>query len=378
MARVKLIQNKEDVAPEHYELFAELAALRGRISGPSTVILHSPGLARPWNEISEYLHRDSIVEARLAELAVAATAREYDSAYVWNAHAGAARRAGAAGASLDAVAHRTTLDGLPEDEATVIRFVRGLLQNNRVDQDVFDALLAAHDARWLVELACWVGRYGALAGVLSTFEVDLNPNAEPLPVSRGARGAARPVLDTPRLPLITSGDGLDDEGRAVYDIIDKARKGVRGPSTILLYSPPLTLRDFEVNSFFQSTSALESATRELVILATAREKDCPYIWWRHTADARDAGLDDDSIAVVRERGDAHNLAPPQADVLTFVRAVLRDHAVPQDLFDRLRDAHGVTWLVELTALIGHYGVRAAVLNTFEVAPAPGDETLPLP
>jgi hypothetical protein len=70
MARVKLIVDKEDVAPEHYALFDALAALRGRISGPSTVVLHSPGLARPWNEISEYLHRESLVEAEHAELAV--------------------------------------------------------------------------------------------------------------------------------------------------------------------------------------------------------------------------------------------------------------------------------------------------------------------
>src|SRR5512138_785677 len=62
MARVKLIVNRKDVAPEHHALFDTLAALRGRISGPSTVVLHSPGLAGPWNEISEYLHRQSIVE----------------------------------------------------------------------------------------------------------------------------------------------------------------------------------------------------------------------------------------------------------------------------------------------------------------------------
>src|SRR5688572_30876255 len=94
MARVKLIVHKEDVAPEHYALFDQLAALRGRISGPSTVVLHSPGLARPWNEISEYLHGQSIVAAADAELAVCATAREMDCGYVWNAHVAAARRAG--------------------------------------------------------------------------------------------------------------------------------------------------------------------------------------------------------------------------------------------------------------------------------------------
>jgi hypothetical protein len=86
MARIELIVNREDIAAEHHALFDKLAALRGRISGPSTVVLHSPGLARPWNEISEYLHRESIVEAPAAELAVCATAREKDCGYIWNAH----------------------------------------------------------------------------------------------------------------------------------------------------------------------------------------------------------------------------------------------------------------------------------------------------
>src|SRR5712664_4052053 len=86
MARVKLIVDKADIAPEHHALFDELAALRGRISGPSTIVLHSPGLARPWNAISEYLHRESIVEPEHAELAVCATAREHDCGYIWNAH----------------------------------------------------------------------------------------------------------------------------------------------------------------------------------------------------------------------------------------------------------------------------------------------------
>src|SRR6266542_2438095 len=113
MARVKLIVNKEDIAPEHHALFDKLAALRGRICGPSTVVLHSPGLARPWNEISEYLHRESIVEPEHAELAVCATAREKDCGYVWNAHVSQARKAGIAAETIDAVRDRRPVDGLP-------------------------------------------------------------------------------------------------------------------------------------------------------------------------------------------------------------------------------------------------------------------------
>src|SRR5438445_7618308 len=135
MPRVKLIQNREDVAPEHYAIFDELAALRGRISGPSSVVLHSPALARPWNEISEYLHRDSVVEAQDAELAVVASARENDCPYIWAAHAPAAGKAGVSNATMAAVRDRGSLEDLPASEAIIVRYVRQLLQDHRVEDD---------------------------------------------------------------------------------------------------------------------------------------------------------------------------------------------------------------------------------------------------
>src|SRR5213594_4606309 len=138
MARVKLIVNKEDIAPEHHALFDKLAALRGRISGPSTVVLWSPGLARPWNEISEYLHRQSIVEPQHAELAVCATARERDCGYVWNAHVPLALKAGIARQTIAAVAERRPDSELPEPARTVVLYASQLLQRNRVEDDVFD------------------------------------------------------------------------------------------------------------------------------------------------------------------------------------------------------------------------------------------------
>src|SRR3989449_10733214 len=144
MARVKPIVNRDDVAPEHHALFDELAALRGRISGPSTIVLWSPGLARPWNEISEYLHRQSIVEPQYAELAVCATARERDCAYVWNAHVPLARKAGVPASTIDVVRARGPVSGLPDAERAVVLYVRQLLQTNRVESDVFDRLLKDH------------------------------------------------------------------------------------------------------------------------------------------------------------------------------------------------------------------------------------------
>jgi 4-carboxymuconolactone decarboxylase len=380
MARVKLIVDKEDLAPEHAALFNELAALRGRVSGPSTIVLHSPGLARPWNQVSEYLHRDSIVEPAHAELAVCATARERDCGYVWNAHVPLALKAGIARQTIAAVAERRPAAELPEPARTVVLYVQQLLRNNRVDQEIFDRLSKAHDARWLVELTVWIGRYAALSGILNAFELTHAAPAESLPsVPAQTRqlGPVRAPLPAPRVAPITRRDQVAEEHRAVFDAVAGERGGVRGPFPWLLYSPVLGGRHLDVGTFLRSSSQVAASARELAIIATAREKDCPYVWAAHAPAARKADVSDAAVTAVRDRGDAAGLASAERDVVDYVRQLLRNSRVAQPVFDRLSAEHGVTWLVELTCLIGHYGIVSGVLNAFEVAPAAGAEQLPL-
>src|SRR5499426_223505 len=235
MARVKLIVGKEDVAPEHHALFDALAALRGRISGPSTVVLHSPGLARPWKEISEFLHRHSIVEPQHAELAVCATAREKDCGYIWNAHVPLARKAGVSATTLDLVRDRRNVIGMSGAEMAVVQYVRQLIQTNRVEPTVFNQLLQAHGPQWLVELTVWIGRYQALAGILNSFDVKPTMAAEELPVvpHASATETVRAPLTAPRVEPISRREQLPEEHRAIFDAVAEGRGSVRGPFSIL-------------------------------------------------------------------------------------------------------------------------------------------------
>jgi alkylhydroperoxidase family enzyme len=98
--------------------------------------------------------------------------------------------------------------------------------------------------------------------------------------------------------------------------------------------------------------------------------DCPYVWAAHAPLARKAGVREDAIAAVRDRAALTALTPDERDVVDYVRQLLRANRVDQALFDRLTAAHGTPWLVECTALIGHYGMITAQLNAFEVAPRP--------
>jgi 4-carboxymuconolactone decarboxylase len=355
--------------------------MRGRISGPSSVMLHSPGLARPWNEISEYLHRLSIVEPRDYELAVCATAREHDCPYVWNAHVPLAGKAGISDETIDVVRNRRPVDGLPAHEAAVVSYVRQLLQRHRVEPEVFGTLLAAMGPRGLVELTAWIGRYGALAGILNSFEVWPGEGADPLPVNTdGAslqRGPVRAPEPKARVEQITLRDQMAEADRPTFDVVAEGRGNVRGPWSLLMYAPDLCRRHFDVSNYLRFDSVVEPSLRELAILATARERDCPYVWAAHVPGARKEGTGEAAIAVLRDRGDSSALPPEERDVVDYVRQLLQTHRVDQRVFDRLTERHGVTWLVELTALVGHYGGVTGLLNAFEVSPAPEAAQLPL-
>ena len=380
MARVKLIQTRDDVPAEQYPLFDELAALRGRISGPSSVVLYSPGLARPWNQISEFLHGESIVEAQHAELAVCATAREFDCGYIWNAHVRSARAAGVSEAAIEAVATHQDVSGLPTQEAAVIRYVRQVLRDKRVDDATFDTLLKAHHARWVVELNAWIGRYAALAGILNCFDVSPAADAEVLPDAApqmSSKPAVRPPLPAPRITPLTSRDLIAETDAHVFDAVAEGRGSVRGPFAMLLYSPVLCRRVLDLSAYFREDRFVPAATRELAVIATARERECPYVWAAHAPAARKEGVAGAVVELVRDRGDTSQLSPGEHDVVELVRQLLRTHRVDQELFDRLQSAFTTAGLVELVAVIGHYVFVTTLLNALEVSPAPGAEQLPL-
>ena len=181
----------------------------------------------------------------------------------------------------------------------------------------------------------------------------------------------------PRVTPITTKDQVAPEHRGIFDAVAEGRNGVRGPFSILMYSPPLCECVLHSGSFLRFQSGVKPKEGELAILATAREKDCPYVWAAHVTLARKAGVREEAIAAVRERRDASGLQSDERAIVSYVRQLLRTNRVEQAVFDVLKDRHGVPWVVELTGIVGHYGLVTGMLNAFEVAPAPEAEQLPV-
>jgi 4-carboxymuconolactone decarboxylase len=182
MPRIEPISDKSQVAPEHQHVVEGVLKVFGALRGPHSVLLHSPALDEHALNLGNYFRYNSVVKSPEKELAIITGVRERDCLYVWAAQVGAGRRAGLREEAIAVVKERREVDGLEPHEKEIITYVRQLLRKNRVDQDVYDALVARYGAQWLIEMTAVVGYYGMLAGVVNAFEVPAPADGDVLPV----------------------------------------------------------------------------------------------------------------------------------------------------------------------------------------------------
>ncbi len=184
----------------------------------------------------------------------------------------------------------------------------------------------------------------------------------------GARGA--------RVPLLATREGLSPAQRAAWERIAESRGRVVGPFAVLLHSPEVARRVAELGHVLRFDGVLPAADRELAILAVARALDCQFEWAAHAPLARKAGVRDEAIAAIRDRRAPAGLTADEAAIVGHASALLVAHRVADDAFGVLRARLGDQGLVELTALVGYYGMIACTLNAFAVEPT-SDERLPV-
>jgi 4-carboxymuconolactone decarboxylase len=182
MPRIKMISEKSHIPAEQHAEFDRIVEVLHGVRGPFQILLHSPGLAQKVMEAGAQVRLGSTLTPVERELAIIAVAREKEARYEWAAHVKNGRNVGLGEDAIEAVRHRGDVSGLKADERDIVLFVRQLLQTNRVDDTLFNALKARKGERWLVELAATVGQYQYIAAINGTFQVEPAADADQLPV----------------------------------------------------------------------------------------------------------------------------------------------------------------------------------------------------
>lgn len=187
-----------------------------------------------------------------------------------------------------------------------------------------------------------------------------------------------------RIPL-PGRDQLSPEQLAVHDrVVSGPRGTIIGPLRAAIHNPELADRWSALGEVLRFRTCLPKKLNELAIILTARRFNSQIEWWVHAEAAAKAGLAAAVIEAIRD-GRPPVLAPDEAEVHAFTRALHEHGQVPKPIYDAIVARWGAVGVVDLTAVIGYYTMVSYTLNAHEiplpdgVAPPLAGETLtPLP
>ena len=171
MARIAIIEKKEDLQPEHQPTYDAIAQSRGVVGGPFLALLHSPELAGRTAHLGSYVRFESSLEPKVIELVALVSARELQCKHEWAAHVNHAQKAGIPLDTIRAVHQCRDAKDFTFEDAQIVSCVRELLRAHRITETTFQALYARFGERGLVELTATVGYYAMLACTLNTFDI---------------------------------------------------------------------------------------------------------------------------------------------------------------------------------------------------------------
>jgi 4-carboxymuconolactone decarboxylase len=169
-----------------------------------------------------------------------------------------------------------------------------------------------------------------------------------------------------RIPPV-SRERVKEELRPIFDEVAAGPGGVgTGPMSVLKNSPELARRAAPLFSYVRNESTVPKKLRELAMLITARAMDCPYIWNAHAALGRQEGLSDALVDSLRDNKPLPPMPADEAVIINYGMEMFKTRRVRQETFQAALDLLGTQGLVELTTLMGFYGLLAFNANAVEL------------
>lgn len=133
---------------------------RKGVFGPFLPLMRSPVLLERVAKVGEYLRFESVLDARIRELATCAAARHVGNQFEWHMHAPLAAKAGVDAGAIDALRQGARpASGLKDDEALALDFALELLRTNGSSELTYDRALRAFGEQGVVELTTLVGYF---------------------------------------------------------------------------------------------------------------------------------------------------------------------------------------------------------------------------
>lgn len=182
-----------------------------------------------------------------------------------------------------------------------------------------------------------------------------------------------------RLPLLTREDMVDEASGRIYEALAGAGgTPPRGTIAIALYSPETAAALGRIHDYLRTESALESRLAELLTLITAREMNLAYVWSAHEAAAVQAGLEPETVEVLRRNGPLIELSDDDALIMTFGRQLFRNRHVDSETFAALVERLDRQGTFDAIMLLTYYTMAGVLQRAVDQRPPEGWDPEGLP
>jgi 4-carboxymuconolactone decarboxylase len=172
-----------------------------------------------------------------------------------------------------------------------------------------------------------------------------------------------------RLPPVTPAD-LDEEGQRLLAARTNFKPGP-GPAHVSIYSP----REVDLGIPMGTKSPVGPRYFQIAVLITAREIDQQFEWTMHELAGRRQNLEQGVIDVIKYNKDVASLSDKDATLITFGRALFREHRVSSELWAKMVSQFGRQRTVQLMMIMGEYFKAGFMMNAVDQHLPPEREAL---
>ncbi|MFT5182348.1 MAG: 4-carboxymuconolactone decarboxylase [Alphaproteobacteria bacterium] len=120
-----------------------------------------------------------------------------------------------------------------------------------------------------------------------------------------------------------------------------------------------------VGAHVRYNTDFDDVLRELVIMTVAQEMRCEYEWKHHWRVAERAGATPERLAKIGTP-ELEAEPSPVGPAVRYARMLTQNEPIDDALVDTLKADFGIAGFVDLTIMIGYYGMLARFINTIRI------------
>jgi 4-carboxymuconolactone decarboxylase len=150
---------KSDMDAKGQKILDTFKSKDDTLRGPLAFASYNPGVGQALLDLHNAAVTGGTLDPHTRELAILVACRETNFNLEWNAHEPSGLKAGIDAKVIDVVRNNRPLDGLNENDATVIRFGRQMFHDKKVDAATFASAVKAWGKRGTMDMVAVMNTY---------------------------------------------------------------------------------------------------------------------------------------------------------------------------------------------------------------------------